>query len=211
MISIGDMSTRSYTSPVRTRHAEDTRRAILEAARTLFTEHGYSQTSVAAVANTAGVALNTVYTSVGGKPALILALVEESLDDELFQETLDRVAITTEPVKILQLVAQRTGEARRRHSATIPLLLDNRTAHPAVAAAAQEGARRYRAQLGQVASRLTELGGLHPGLTRARVEQVLWFYFGPQAWASARELGWGWKFASNWLADQAGTALLAPA
>jgi AcrR family transcriptional regulator len=97
---------RSYTSEVRARAARETRMAILEAARVLFAEQGYARTSVAAIADRAGVALNTIYTSVGGKPALIQALTEEGVDDEGAQEVLDRIARLADGREILRLTAR---------------------------------------------------------------------------------------------------------
>jgi AcrR family transcriptional regulator len=62
------MTPRTYRSNVRAQAARSTREAILRSARTLFTEQGYARTSVAAIAEHAGVALNTVYTSVAPNP-----------------------------------------------------------------------------------------------------------------------------------------------
>ncbi|MCX5746660.1 MAG: helix-turn-helix domain containing protein, partial [Proteobacteria bacterium] len=51
----------------------------LDAARELFTVGGWAGTSVAEVARVAGVALDTVYASVGRKPALLLAVHDDLL------------------------------------------------------------------------------------------------------------------------------------
>ncbi|MGB8022524.1 MAG: helix-turn-helix domain-containing protein [Candidatus Nanopelagicales bacterium] len=69
------VNTRRYRSEVRAAQAENTRRAILQAARELFTSEGYNAT-VAQVAQRAGVAVDTVYASVGRKPALVLAVID---------------------------------------------------------------------------------------------------------------------------------------
>src|SRR5258708_34078955 len=61
---------RSYDATRRAEAAARTRQSILEAARTLFAENGYSATSMAAIAQAAGVALDTVYASAGRKPGL---------------------------------------------------------------------------------------------------------------------------------------------
>jgi AcrR family transcriptional regulator len=50
--------------------AARTRTAILDAARELFTERGYAATPMSAIAERAGVALDTVYASAGRKPEL---------------------------------------------------------------------------------------------------------------------------------------------
>ena len=61
--------------------AAETRREILDAARRLFAEHGYASTSVQQIAAESGVAVQTIYSSVGSKAALVLAL-NDLIDDE---------------------------------------------------------------------------------------------------------------------------------
>ena len=202
------MAERGYRSPVREKHAEDTRRTIVEAATALFAERGYARTSVAAIAAAAGVAVNTVYTSVGGKPALITAMTEHGASDEVALETLRRVDESTDPREIIRLVADGTGRVRRRQHQVIAILLDNRTADPDVAAAADLAARRIRERLAVIAARMLTVGGLRAGLTRRKVEQTLWFYFGFEAWRTARAFGWSWPEATDWLAEQASRTLL---
>src|ERR1700730_17722231 len=107
------MVNRPYSSRVRAQHADDTRRAIIEAARTLFAEQGYARTSVAAVAEAAGVALNTVYASVGGKAALIAALTEDGKDDAPAVATVQRITEIDDPREILRVTAHGTGQVRR--------------------------------------------------------------------------------------------------
>jgi len=48
-------------------------------ARELFAERGYSATPMAAIADRAGVALDTVYASVGRKPELARLLIETAI------------------------------------------------------------------------------------------------------------------------------------
>jgi AcrR family transcriptional regulator len=62
---------RRYDSPLRADQARLTSRAIVDAAATLFAEKGYAAVSVDAIAEVAGVSRATVFTSVGGKPALL--------------------------------------------------------------------------------------------------------------------------------------------
>lgn len=201
---------RDYRSPVRARQAEDTRRLIVDAAATLFAERGYARTSVAAVAAAAGVAVNTVYTSVGGKSALIMAMSEDGAADAVAVETERRISECTDPREILRLVADGTGQVRRRRQQTLTIMLDNRTADPDVAAAADLATRVVRDRLKAVAARLITVGGLREGLTRKQVEQTLWFYFGFEAWRTVRDFGWSWKDSADWLAEQSANTLLPP-
>lgn len=62
---------RRYDSPLRADQARLTSRAIVDAAAALFAEKGYTAVSVDAIAEVAGVSRATVFTSLGGKPALL--------------------------------------------------------------------------------------------------------------------------------------------
>ena len=69
--------TRSYDSPRRREAAEATRVAIADAARTLFGERGWSETTVRAIAEAAQVSEPTIYNAFGGKEGLAMALLED--------------------------------------------------------------------------------------------------------------------------------------
>ena len=70
---------RRYDATRRRQAAARTRTAILDAARELFTERGYAATPMTAIADRAGVALDTVYASAGRKPELARLLIETAI------------------------------------------------------------------------------------------------------------------------------------
>ena len=75
---------RAYTSEKRRAQARQTRRSILAAAHELFVDSGYAGTSLQAVAEHAGVAVQTVYAVFGSKRELLRQLIESTItgDDE---------------------------------------------------------------------------------------------------------------------------------
>jgi AcrR family transcriptional regulator len=66
---------RPYRSSVRAEQAQRTRARILDAARTSFLERGFSATTIAAVAEQAGVAPETVYAAYRNKAGLLESVV----------------------------------------------------------------------------------------------------------------------------------------
>jgi AcrR family transcriptional regulator len=70
---------RRYDATRRREAAARTRAAIVDAARELFIQRGYAATSMSSIANRAGVALDTIYASVGRKPELARLLVETAI------------------------------------------------------------------------------------------------------------------------------------
>lgn len=172
-------------------------------------ERGYARATLSAIAEQAGVALNTVYTSVGGKPALMAALAREATEDPEIQATISAVQASQDGREVLRLTAESTGQITRRHEDVLTLLSENAAADPAVASAAEEAAMRYRERLALIADHLVGLRAVRTDAVQT--EQILWFYLGQGAWKTVREFGWDWSDSAAWLARQAAAALLLPA
>ncbi|PJE06098.1 MAG: TetR family transcriptional regulator [Mycobacterium sp.] len=73
--SISKRGSRAYRSELRQRQAEQTRARVLAAAADLFADHGYARTTLAKIADAAGVSPETVQIH-GPKAALFIAAVE---------------------------------------------------------------------------------------------------------------------------------------
>jgi AcrR family transcriptional regulator len=78
------VKTRSYDNSGRAAAARETRRSVVRAAKELFLDRGYAATTLAQVAERAGVSVQTVYAQFGSKPALVKQIVDEAIagDDE---------------------------------------------------------------------------------------------------------------------------------
>jgi TetR/AcrR family transcriptional regulator of autoinduction and epiphytic fitness len=72
-------SKRKYDSSRRQALAQETRHLIAESARGLFFERGYSGTTIDAIAETAGVAPETVYATFGSKRKILSHLMDISI------------------------------------------------------------------------------------------------------------------------------------
>jgi AcrR family transcriptional regulator len=81
------MEVKAGRVPLRRRHAQETRREIVRAARLLFSEGGYAATSIEVVAGEAGVAARTVFAIFGTKKAILGAICEEWLSEAGVMET----------------------------------------------------------------------------------------------------------------------------
>jgi TetR/AcrR family transcriptional regulator of autoinduction and epiphytic fitness len=92
---------RRYSSAKREAQARETRRSILEAAGALFVDTGYTATTMQAIADRAGVAVQTVYAVFGNKRELLRQLIENAItgDDEPvpITERAEAQAIAGEP------------------------------------------------------------------------------------------------------------------
>jgi AcrR family transcriptional regulator len=175
---------------LRQRHAQQTRAEVLEAARALFAEQGYAQTKVAQIAKQAGVALQTVYSSVGTKAEVLVALLETSRSDAGVP-TRDQAALeATDPREImrtgngtLRAVMEQSGDVYR-------LLIDNAAADPDVAAAWEHAKGYIRMGVEAGVQRVAELDALAPGLSVDRAVDIISVVLSPRVYLGLIDRGW---------------------
>jgi AcrR family transcriptional regulator len=187
---------RAYHAPRRREAAEQTRAAVLRAARDLFTRNGFEATSVAAVARAAGVSVDTVYASVGRKPQLLLAVHDMALaggDDPVDAEQRDYVrrvrAVRTAAEKIA-VYAEALAVVLPK---TVPLLASLREAgrsDPACAQTYRAVSRRRAANMRRFAADLRATGELRTDLTDDDVADLVWSTNGPEYFLLLQDLGY---------------------
>ncbi|OBF40939.1 hypothetical protein A5724_04965 [Mycobacterium sp. ACS1612] len=207
----GAVQGRPYRSARRAEAAGDTRARILAAGMRLFIEKGYGLVTVNDIAREAGVAVPTVYSSAGGKTALLATIIEEAVRDPVVEQTLAAVRRARDPREVIDVTAHGTRADNERYHDIIQV---NRTAAAVDESAAEildTSNRAYRQSLAVAAARLREMGALREHLTDERATDLLWFYFGHQPWHTlVAEAGWTWDEAEHWLREQAAAALLKP-
>src|SRR5262245_27246379 len=98
----------------RERQAQETRRDILDAALRLFAARGYAGTAIADIATEAGVAVPTVYASVGSKPLLLRRLLEAIDLEAGVPELASALGAATDPREILTLAVRITRQVAER-------------------------------------------------------------------------------------------------
>jgi AcrR family transcriptional regulator len=193
----------------RQEYAETTRKAILGAARRLFSERGYFSTKVDEIAALARVAPATVYAVAGGKQGLLRSIVEIWTDAPIITITLSRIEELDDPVAILRLVAATARSMREEFGDIIRLLLATAPHDKAVSDSLAIATSHYRRVFVSTAQHLSRLGSLHAEMDVDRTVDVLWFYFGYSGLFTLHdENGWTYERAEQWLCDQATHAIL---
>ncbi|WP_296607188.1 TetR/AcrR family transcriptional regulator [Nocardioides sp.] len=199
------VKTRRYVSAARQEQAASTRRAVLVAARDLFTSSGYAATSVADVARRARVSVDTVYASVGRKPQLLLAvhdMVLGSTDEPVRAEERDYVrrirgAATAE--EKIRIYADALAELLPR---TVPLDRALREARePECREMRVAIVRRRRANMGLFAADLRATGRLRPDLTDDQVADLVWSMNSPEYFGLLAGAGYAPQAYADLVAD----------
>jgi AcrR family transcriptional regulator len=192
--------------------AAQTRHDILVAARRLFAEHGYASTSMNQIAEEAGVALQTVYSSVGPKASIVMAL-DDIIDEEAgLHEVLPIAVAETDPrlmiawaVRIPYRFVQRSGDY-------LSALISAAAVEKEAADALRGGWNRHNAGHLELARKLMATGAVRQGLTLEDVHATLSLPTWAVPHLQAREaFGWDGPTWEHWCVTLLTNALLVDA
>ncbi|MBZ5740489.1 TetR/AcrR family transcriptional regulator [Nocardioides mangrovi] len=206
---------RRYDGSRRRAAAERTREAILAAARDLFAEHGYTATSVQDVAARAGVSVDTVYTTVGRKPRLLLAVHDMALAEgpaPLPAEQRDYVRAVRAAGSAEEMLRTYATALGRLLPRTVPLALALREAgrtEPECAAQYQALSDRRAAHMRLLAADLRATGRLREDLGDDQVADLIWSLNSPEWFTLLAGRGYPPESYADLLADVLQRTLLA--
>ena len=183
-------------------YAEQTRRAILEAARTLFTEQGYFATKVEQIASTARVAPATVYAVGGGKNGLLRTLIESAVNSQENAEIFAELEAATDPERLIALVIATSRTKFGQWSSLMRQVVAAAPREPAVRESMEIAHEGLRAGLRLTADRLAAMGALRDGLDAAQAADILWLYLCNAAYfVRTDDLGWSLEKSEAWLTE----------
>ncbi|HEY1281324.1 MAG TPA: helix-turn-helix domain-containing protein [Acidimicrobiales bacterium] len=208
---------RPYRSPLRAEQARATRHRIVDAGRELFVERGYGPTTIDAIAERAGVSRKTVFTSVGGKAAVLKLAFDWTLagDDEpvAIADRPDVRTIMTErdPTVLVDAWAAMSAAIAARVAALHHVLVVAADTD-ADAAALLSSVDQQRAAGGLAfVTRLHGIGGLRPSLEPARASAIADVLMDPLPYRRLVQLhGWTTAEYTEYLQQAAAAALLPP-
>jgi AcrR family transcriptional regulator len=208
---------RPYDSPQRREQATATRMRIVQAARTLLLQRGYASTTMADVAAAAGVAVQTVYSAIGGgKAALASQVWDITLAGDAeqvpmsarppFQAILD----DPDPHGKLQRYAHVSREIYDRLGPVARVLRAGAAAGDADLQQLVETTEQQRLTgTALLARHLDELGALRPGLSVEAAGHRLWALNAPElADGLTLRCGWSLDELEDWMADSMAHAVL---
>ena len=155
----------------RQRQALWTRRLIVDAARTLFLERGYTATTMDAIAKEAGVAVSTVYAAYKNKRAILRAIREAWHEQTRAREINEEASRQPDPGRRLGMVAHATRRQWETGGDVVAVYQGAAAADREAAAELREALRGRRAALDRVVEGME--APLRPDLDAARAAAVL--------------------------------------
>lgn len=171
---------RSYDASLRRAQARRSHDRVVEMAQRRFLHDGYGPTTISAIAEDAGVSVDTIYKSFGGKPGLIRAMAAQALlgkgpvpaerrSDDL--QTRER-----DPRKLISRWGVFVTEIAPLASPIMLLVRDAAGSHPELRPLIEEVHADRLRRMTDNARRFAAAGHLRPGITVAEAANVMWTY-----------------------------------
>jgi len=193
---------RPYHSQVRQRQAEETRRRILVAARSLFESRGYAVTTLEAIAEKALVSPKTITAVFGSKLALLAEVINPEAFSPRVRQLIEELRATEDPSRRLSLVAQITRQAYEPLASSLELLRTAGAVAPELADVARQIEVRRRQNQARLIASLHDQEMLRPGLSFEEATDVLWALTSYDLYRMlVVEQGWEPERYETWLAQ----------
>src|SRR6202035_5843251 len=110
--------------PRREEYDDQTRAAVIAAARQLFAEHGFFQTTVEQIAKLSRVSPATVYAQCGGKQGLLRLLMDSWTQTPAVAESYQESLAAADPVLILQTLSAAYLQITKQWGDVIRVVID---------------------------------------------------------------------------------------
>jgi AcrR family transcriptional regulator len=194
-------STRGYRSSLREEQARRTRRLIRQAARELYGRRGFVATTVADIAERAGVSAATVYANYESKAGIVLAMLEDMLEAAGIPQGLGELFAEPDAGRQLRMwvdahCALFEGGADILRAAMVAAQA------PEVAALMERGDASRRQVIDQLVARWEREGALRAGLPAREAADRMYLLSTVVSYLTAVDrLGWSPERYGRWLTD----------
>lgn len=199
-------TTRAYASTVRREQAAQTRARILDAAGELFEVDGYARTTIAGIAERAGVAADTIYKTFGSKARVLTALIDRRLapatgvDNVLERAEARAVRDELDQRRLLHLFARDIASISSRVRPVYEIMRTASAVEPDMVAVRDEMDGYRLRNMAQVAEWLAARGPLRVDVARAA--EIIWTLTAPDVGRMLCDTrGWTEHQYADWLED----------
>lgn len=207
---------RPYQSSLRGAQAQSTREAVIAAAGRLFAERGYAATSIEEIAAAAGVSRATVFTSVGGKAALLktaldVAIVGDDVPVSLPERPRSKaIRAEPDPRRYLALYAELVTEMDGRLAGIHEAVRGAAGVDPDARVLWETHLAQHRQGAANVIGDLLRKGGIRKDLDPETAADIVWL-LGPSAYHMlVNRRGWSPDRFRAWLTETYISQLLPP-
>ena len=195
--------------PRREEYPDQTRAAVIDAARQLFAKNGFFQTKVEQIAKLSRVSPATVYAQCGGKQGLLRSLMDNWTQTPMIVETVQASLGADDPARVMQALTTGYLAITEQWGDVVQVVIDvapHDDESRAVLATAQ---RRHNRNLTAICRHLEDIGALRDGVDARMATRIITYYYGIDGLLRTREVfGWSLERSNQWLLAHASAAVL---
>jgi AcrR family transcriptional regulator len=195
--------------PRREEYADQTRAAVIAAARRLFAEYGFFQTKVEQIAKLSRVSPATVYAQCGGKHGLLRSLMDSWTQAPIVAEAQRESLAAPDAALVMQTLSTAYLQITKQWGDVIRVVIEvapHDDESRAVLATAQ---KRHNRALMMICRHLEDIGALRDGVDARLASRIIAYYYGIDGLLRTRDVfGWSLERSNEWLLARASAAML---
>ena len=193
----------------REEYADQTRAAVIAAARRLFAENGFFQTKVEQIAQLSRVSPATVYAQCGGKHGLLRSLMDSFTQSQAVAQSYQESLAATDAVLLMQTLSDGYLQVTKQWGDVIRVVIDVAPHDSESAAVLATAQKRHNHNLTQICRHLEDIGALRDGVDARLATRIITFYYGIDGLLRTRDVfGWSLERSNQWLLAHASAAVL---
>jgi AcrR family transcriptional regulator len=195
--------------PRREEYADQTRAAVIAAARQLFAEHGYFQTKVEEIAKLSRVSPATVYAQCGGKQGLLRSLMDSWTQTPAVDESYQESLAADDAVLVMRTLSAAYLQIAKQWGDVIRVVIDVAPHDGESAAVLATAQKRHSHNLTEICRHLEGIGALRDGVDARLATRIITYYYGIDGLLRTRDVfGWSLERSNKWLLANVSAAVL---
>jgi AcrR family transcriptional regulator len=193
----------------REEYADQTRAAVIAAARQLFAENGFFQTKVEQIAKLSRVSQATVYAQCGGKQGLLRLLMDSFTQSQVVAESYEESLAAADAALVMQTLSAAYLQITRQWGDVIRVVIDVAPHDGESAAVLATAQKRHHHSLSAICRHLEDIGALRDGVDARLATRIITYYYGIDGLLRTRDVfGWSLERSNKWLLANVSAAVL---
>jgi AcrR family transcriptional regulator len=195
--------------PRREEYPEQTRAAVIAAARRLFAENGFFQTKVEQIAKLSRVSPATVYAQCGGKQGLLRSLMDSWTQAPIVVETEQEALAAADAARVMQTLSTAYLQITKQWGDVIRVVIDVAPHDDESGAVLATAQRRHNRDLMAICRHLEGIGALRDDVDARLASRIITYFYGIDGLLRTRDVfGWSLERSNEWLLAHASAAVL---
>ena len=195
--------------PRREEYPDQTRAAVIAAARRLFAENGFFQTKVEEIARLSRVSPATVYAQCGGKHGLLRSLMDSWTQAPIIAEFHRQSLAAASATPVMQTLSTAYLQITRKWGDVIRVVIDVAPHDDESGAVLATAQRRHNRNLTEICRHLEDVGALRDDVDARLASRIITYYYGIDGLLRTHDVfGWSLERSNEWLLAHASAAVL---